>query len=87
MSFTYLHLYADANHGGTCGRSTTGVQMNVEGPYSCFPIEAISCVQTAVSHSTPEAEIVAANDAIRKIGTPTLILWELLKTCPRLDGT
>ena len=36
MSAANLHLYADANFGGSCGRSTTGVQMNVEGPHTCF---------------------------------------------------
>ena len=66
MSATNLHLYADANFGGSCGRSTTGVQLNVEGLHSCFPIEAVSSVQTAVSHSTPEADIVAANHGVRK---------------------
>ena len=82
MSGANLHLYADANYGGSCGRSTTGVQLNVEGPKTSFPIEAVSSVQTAVSHSTPEAEIVAGNHAIRKIGMPTLIMWDRLKTCP-----
>ena len=44
MSHVNLNLYADANYGGACGRSTTGVQMNVEGPNSCFPIEAVLIV-------------------------------------------
>ena len=39
MSAANLHLYADANFGGSCGRSTTGVQMNVEGPHTCFPLK------------------------------------------------
>ena len=56
--------------------------MKVEGPHTCFPIEAVSSVQTAVSHSTPEAEIVAASHGIRRIGIPALVLWELLKSCP-----
>ena len=56
--------------------------MNVEGPHTCFPIEAVSSVPTAVSHSTPEAEIVAASHGIRRIGIPALVLWELLKSCP-----
>ena len=34
--------------------------------------------QTCVSHSTPEAEIVAANAAVRTEGLPALGLWQLV---------
>ena len=33
---------------------------------------------TCVSHSTPEAELVAADHAVRAEGLPALPLWELL---------
>ena len=42
------------------------------------PIAGISKRQTNVSHSTPEAEIVAADFAVRSLGTPALTLWSLL---------
>ena len=50
-------------------------------PHSFFPLSAQSKKQTAVSHSTVEAEIVAAEHAIRMSGLPALPLWERL-----LDG-
>ena len=31
-----------------------------------------------MSHSTPEAEIVSANAAVRMVGLPALDLWEVL---------
>ena len=80
MSSTNLHLYADANFGGPGGRSTTSVQLNIEGPHTCFPISALSTAQTAVAHSTPEAEIVAGATALRKIGIPSMVIWEKMKT-------
>ena len=43
-----------------------------------FPIQAQSKKQTAVSHSTPEAEIVAADLAVRTVGLPALSLWDVL---------
>ena len=71
-----LDLYADANYGTHGGKSTSGVQLHVEGPSTCFPISGNSSSQTAVSHSTPEAEIVAAAAALRKSGIPSMIIWE-----------
>jgi hypothetical protein len=43
-----------------------------------FPLAAQSKKHTAVSHSTVEAEIVAADHAIRMSGLPALPLWERL---------
>merc|ERR1712051_712191 len=65
-----LDLYADANYGKDGGKSTTGVQLHVEGPHTCFPISGLSISQNAVAHSTPEAEIIAAAAAVRKVGVP-----------------
>ena len=61
------------------GKSTSGIQLNVEGPHTNFPIEACSSVQQAVSHSTPEAEIVAGDIALRKIGHGAMVMWEKIK--------
>ena len=81
-----LHLYADANFGGTLGKSTSGIQLNIEGPHSSFPIEAISSVQQAVSHSTPEAEIVAGDLALRKVGHCAMVFWEKIKGASKSEN-
>ena len=73
-----LHLYADADFAGDRPgfKSTSGAFLTLSAPTSCFPLAAKSQKQTSVSHSTPEAEIVAANSAVRTIGFPALDLWE-----------
>ena len=43
-----------------------------------YPLGAISKKQTAVSHSTPEAELVSANLAMRTEGLPAICLWSVL---------
>ena len=48
------------------------------GPNSFFPLNAISKKQSCVLHSTPEAEIVAADLAIRTEGLPALQLWDMV---------
>ena len=40
--------------------------------------------QTAVSHRTGEAEIVAADHAVRTSGLPALQLWERLSNRPKI---
>jgi hypothetical protein len=47
-------------------RSTTTVTLAVEGPNTRTAINVVSKRQTAVTHSTPDAEIVAADDAMRQ---------------------
>ena len=58
---TTLHLYSDVVFAGCqkSSRSTSGVFLAIEGPRTKFPISALSKKQYCVSHSTPEAEIVA----------------------------
>ena len=74
------HLFADADFAGdsTTMRSTSGVFLVILGPNSYFPLAATSKKQTAVSHSTPEAEIVAADLAVRTEGIPAVELWKVL---------
>ena len=74
------HLFADADFAGdgTTMRSTSGVIVVILGPNSYFPLAATSKKQTAVSHITPEAELVAADLAVRTEGIPALELWEVL---------
>ena len=43
-----------------------------------MPIAALRKKQCSVSHSTPEAEIVAVDHSIHKIGVPSLDLWETI---------
>ena len=73
-----IGLYADADFAG-CGqtlRSTSGARLHVQGPHTRFPISGGSKRQGCVSHSTPEAEIVAADYALRNLGIPSLRVWD-----------
>jgi hypothetical protein len=74
------HLYADADFAGChkTSRSTSGVHLCLRGPWTYCPLTGISKKQESVSHSTPEAEIVAAAFAIRKEGLPSSYIWELI---------
>ncbi len=72
-----LGLFSDADFAGDRAdmRSTSGVFLAPYGPRSFFPLAAQSNKQTAVSHSTVEAEIVAADHALSTSGLPALPLW------------
>eukprot|EP00972_Heterocapsa_arctica_P016981 2506801-Heterocapsa_arctica.AAC.1 len=71
------HLYADADFAGCVAsqRSTPGYHFAFRGPDTCFPIAGVSKRQGCVSHSTPEAEMVAADFSLRHCGLPCLSLW------------
>ena len=75
-----LSLYSDADFAGDkeSSRSTTGIFLALTGPNTFFPLNGVSKKQTCVSHSTPEAEIVAANAAVRLEGLPALQLWDTI---------
>ena len=75
-----VHVYADADFAGdpSTKRSTTGVHVCLRGTYTYFPINGQSKRQECVSHSTPEAEIVAADWALMREGIPTLDLWDVV---------
>ncbi len=74
------HVFADADFAGcpTTSRSTSGMHHALLGPHSSFPIAGQSRKQGCVSHSTPEAEVVAADNALRSCGLPALHLWDKL---------
>jgi hypothetical protein len=76
----YLRLFADADFAGCekSSRSTSGVFLALCGPNTFMPLSAISKKQGCVSHSTPEAELVAADLAVRAEGLPALTLWETI---------
>ena len=63
-------------------RSTSGVFLALYGIHSFFPLSGQSKKQTAVSHSTVEAEFVAEDHAVRTGGLPALQLWERLLDRP-----
>ena len=75
-----LKLFTDADLAGDrpSYRSTSGVVLVLWGPNTFFPLAAMSKRQSSVSHSTPEAEVVAASIGIRMIGTPQLDLWDTI---------
>ena len=56
----------------------TRISLGLAGPNAFFPLSAKAARQTSVSHSTVEAEIVAANTGVRTIGLPAMDLWEVL---------
>ena len=72
-----LLIFADAN----CAEkpsfdSTSGVFLCRSGRNTFFPLAAVSKKQSAKAHSTPEAEIVSADFALRPVGLPSLQLWD-----------
>ena len=75
-----VRLYTDADFAGDSGssKSTSGTFLCISGCHSSAPLSGQSKKQTAVSHSTPEAEIVSADHGVRCAGLPALSLWEVL---------
>ena len=87
LSALQPHLFADADFAGCTAtqRSTSGYHFVIRGPNTCFPIMGVSKRQSCVSHSTPEAEMVAADFFLRHCGLPSFALrWTLLPQKPRL---
>ncbi|MFM7983728.1 MAG: hypothetical protein ACKPKO_30835, partial [Candidatus Fonsibacter sp.] len=76
----YPDFFADADFAGDVDtqRSTCGYYSVIRGPNTSFPISAGSKRQSCVSHSTPEAEIVAADFRLRTDGLPSLSLWRVV---------
>ena len=58
--------------------STSGGFFVLLGPHTFFPIAAKCAKQTAVSLSTPEAEIYALLIGLKELGVPALDLWEVI---------
>ena len=72
------HLFVDSDFGGCVDtqRATSGVHIAIRGPRTNYPIAGFSKRQGCVSHSTPEAEIVAHAFGLRAHGLPSLNLWD-----------
>ena len=75
-----LVLFTDADFAGDkeTFRSTSGVFLCLKGPNTFVPLSAVSKRQSCVSHSTPEAEIVAADKGVREEALPATTLWETI---------
>ncbi len=73
-----IGLYSDADFAGDvkASKSTSGVSLKIEGENSCFPISGMSKKQTAVSHSSAEAEVISLDACLRLEGIPALQLWQ-----------
>ena len=73
-----LAVWADADFAGDprTQRSTSACATAIVGPHTRFFVSAKSQRQTAVSHSTPEAEIVSADMAVRTEALPASALWD-----------
>ena len=76
-----LLLYTDADFAGSLrdSKSTTGIYMAMVGPNTFHPLGAISKTQSAVSHSSTEAEVIALDYALRVEGLPAMSFWDVVK--------
>ena len=63
-------------------RSTSGGFLELVGDNSYFPLDWFSKRQTATSHSTTEAELVAASKMLREHLVPLQSLWSLMLQRP-----
>ena len=74
----HVAMYADADFAGCADsqRSTSGCHVNLQGKHTRFPLVGNSKRQGCVSHSTPEAEIVAADATVKNHGLPCAVFWE-----------
>ena len=73
----FPHLFADAGFARDIDpqRSTSGFHSVIRGANMSCPICAGSKRQTCVSHSTPEADLVAADFSLRTDGLLALSSW------------
>eukprot|EP00969_Alexandrium_andersonii_P065221 2872285-Alexandrium_andersonii.AAC.1 len=69
-----LAAFADADFASDndTSRSTNGGILFMTGPDTRFPLTFVSQKQKAVSHSTPEARIVAMDHVLRTMLLPSL---------------
>ena len=80
-SRTRLWLFADSDHAGEHdSRSTSGCFLALIGPNTFYPLTAFSKKQTSTAMSSTEAEVIAANVALRAVGLPSSCLWEIIQS-------
>ena len=75
-----IHAYPDAELCGTfdTSRATSGGFVELIGLNTFFPLDWFSKRQSATSHSTTEAELVAASKMLGESLIPVQSLWALL---------
>ena len=73
-----IALYVDSNFAGDLkdSKSTSGCFMALVGSNTFAPISWFCKKQTAVSHSSSEAEVIALDAGMRMEGIPLVVLWE-----------
>ena len=78
----WLALFVDASFAGDLedSKSTNGAYLCIVGPRTFVPVTWVCKRQTAVSHSSTEAEVISLDAALRMEGLPALMLWELIMT-------
>lgn len=78
LQIVRLWLYTDAGFANdkTDSKSVSGVFTALTGPTTCFPLCAFSKKQTAVSQSTTESEMVAADFGLRTEALPLMTLYD-----------
>ena len=76
----WLALFVDASFAGDLedSKSTNGAYLCIVGPRTFVPVTWICKRQTAISHSSTEAEVISLDAALRLEGIPALMLWELI---------
>ena len=73
-------MFVDASFAGDLedSKSTNGAYLCIVGPKTFVPVTWICKRQSAVSHSSSEAEVISLDAALRMEGLPTLMLWETI---------
>ena len=73
-----MALFSDASFAGDLkdSKSTSGAFLALVGPRTFVPITWMCKKQTAVSHSSTEAEIVSLDAGMRMEGLPSTMLWD-----------
>ena len=76
----WLALYVDASFAADLedSKSTNGAYLCIVGPRTFVPITWVCKRQTAVSHSSTEAEVISLDAALRMEGLPAMMLWECI---------
>ena len=75
-----LVVWADADFAGSLrdSKSTTGAYLMLVGSKTFVPITWISKKQTAVSHSSTEAELISLDAGMRTEALPILSFWDTI---------
>jgi hypothetical protein len=73
-------MFADAGFAGclASSKSTSGGILCLVGKRTFVPLTWICKKQTAISHSSAEAEVIALDAAVRMEGIPCLTLWSTI---------